>query len=280
MEGRRRQAAKADGSQSGSHEGGCGTGSHGPTSEAWRPACARAGCRLDVWCPRRRGCRPHGRCPGGRWAGMDHGAGWCRACLFSQPAIEVEQAGRLLALGRRCGKVIRVNRPAAHGTAIRAQPLGGEQARTCVHRGSRDCHGGIGAGRENGQEVRRQGMPAEVDQVEMGGHRLPPFAQALAGAREGVAAQASAHQRGSLDGRRHNPSKGPARTTTAAGGMRLLSPSGNWLLDRGVMGSLTLVTDPAGAGCGIYPGAQQMPRVQDEAALYPHRYERNPKNKP
>ena len=38
-------------------------------------------------------------------------------------------------------------------------------------------------------DVVRQRMSVETEVVEKGGHRLPPFAQALAQAREGVAAE-------------------------------------------------------------------------------------------
>ncbi len=60
----------------------------------------------------------------------------------------------------------------------------------------------------------------------------------------------------------HNPSTGAVRKTAMADEKRLLSPSWDWLLDRGFMKSLGLVADPAVAGAKLRRTLGLRPRAQ------------------
>ncbi|GAC1339688.1 MAG: hypothetical protein NVSMB18_08370 [Acetobacteraceae bacterium] len=94
---------------------------------------------------------------------------------------------------------------------------------------------GAAARTNSGDEVVRHRVPAEGHKGWKGGHSRLLMLKRLAQAREGGTAQASARQRGGLDRHMHNPSTGPVPVMTTAGGKRLLSPSWDWLLDRGFM---------------------------------------------
>jgi len=108
--------------------------------------------------------------------------------------------------------------PAAHRASLGADVPRRDQNRTCGRRVTKAPRGRTPAGIGIGEDVGRQCVPAQIGEVRKGGHWRLLMLKRLAQAREGVAAQASAHQRLGLDGNTHSPSTERARKTAMAGG--------------------------------------------------------------
>ena len=117
-------------------------------------------------------------------------------------------------------------------------------------------------------------MPTEISDDWKGGHSRLLLLKRLAQAREGVSARGSTHQqRDNLGENIHNPSTGPARWTTRAGVKRLLSPSEDWLLDRGFIGSLDMVAVRLKSEGEGGASATARSRLRHGILIYPPRYE-------